>query len=78
MPINVRPEMMEAAEKHLREFDPATDWKDSAIALMVAAFGEKQLQGSNRCQFCAFTAGSKFDVRTHERQVHGVRVTDGT
>lgn len=41
MPINVCPEFMEAAEKHLKEFDPSTDWKDSAMALCVAAFGQR-------------------------------------
>lgn len=41
MPINVRPEFMEAAEEHLKEFDPSTEWKDSALTLAVAAFGQK-------------------------------------
>ena len=40
-PMNVNPEFMEAAEKHLKEFDPSTDWKDSAMALCVAAFGQR-------------------------------------
>jgi hypothetical protein len=92
MPINVRPEFMEAAEKHLGEFDPSTNWKDSAMALCMAAFGQRQfdlgmakavvvqcLQNVSeefRCIYCAFTTRSEFDVRTHERRVHGVRLTE--
>lgn len=51
MPIDVRPEFMDAAEKFLAEWEPSTNWKDTCLCLTVAAFGQQQFekgQGNGR------------------------------
>lgn len=45
MPMNVRPEFIEAAGNFLTKWEPSHNWKDTCLCLIAAAFGQKVFDG---------------------------------